>query len=474
MRQPKNYNLPEVFNATSIGFVFEFYSSKAENFIVENLSKLTTKTVTLTNDKTYEPSFGNAILVKEYNGKKPRYIFSLAQQKYSSIITIMESILDWISNTADCTIDNVMRINISFDHKHLETLSTLIQLDTNKLVLKIDEDYIYERFPFQKGSPYAMSVKKLLPISETTYTQDLVKNVNYIIGTPEKDYYGINFEDISKNVIQFNYIGGEDYAENKKGILEVLNYYILMTYQTLNEPEYTKPELFELRDLTDDFLKIQEAFYDADSFYKLYPDIKVNVNMSKNEQVIKTYWTMIRSKLFEAVVNHKLKKGEFNYDTDDAQFQLRNAKINCSGLSRFDLVKCDIRGIVESSNLIGCKVNNARIYNSKIVFNNDIKSSYLNAVTIDKKNKIEKCLVENNHEMLNCKITNSVIKFAGIGRSAVIDEESTIVDREEFVSKPKPGINVEEDRDYKWFQKLGGSTNEKGYGNEYIRPKYIK
>lgn len=474
MNKAKNYSLPEVFNATSIALTFEFYSSKSDKFIVEELSKLTAKNVLLSNIPTYKTSFGNSTLIKDYEGNKPKYSFSLHMQKYSSVITIMKEILDWITETSDCKLDTLMRVNISFDKEHLKTLRDISQIDTNKLVLKLDEKYIYERFPEQEKSSFACSVKQLMPVSNISYTQNIIKNVNYVIGKPIEDYYGINFDDIANNIIKFNYIGGEDYADKKKEIQEVLEYYILTLYQTLNEQEYSRSEINELESLTDNFMKIQEAYYDQASFFKLFPDVKVYVDMVKDEQMIKTFWATIRSKLFESVINHNMTKGEFNYDTDDSQFQLRNAKLKCFNLSNFDLVKCEISGIVKDSNLIACKVEHARIYNSKIVFNNNIKTSYLEHATIDKNNKIEKCVVENNNEMINCQIIDSVIKFAGIGRSAKIDDTTVIIDREEFSAPMAKGIDTGEIRDYKWFKEMAEFDDTQEFGNEYIKPKYIK
>ena len=74
-----------------------------------------------------------------------------------------------------------------------------------------------------------------MPISEALYTPDLIKNVNYIIGTPKGKHWAINFEEFSRGILEFNYIGGVDYAEKQKEIMEVLEYYVIKTYQSFNE-----------------------------------------------------------------------------------------------------------------------------------------------------------------------------------------------------------------------------------------------
>jgi len=474
MNHPKKYNLPEVFNNVSLGFTFEFYSSKATDFIVENLGDLTTKNIILTNGNSYEPTFGNAVLIKEYEGQKPRYSFRLAQQRYDSIIPLMREVLGWISETSQCTHDTVMRVNMSFDHRHLQTLNTLSKMNPQKLILKMDEEFIYERFPEQEFSPYSMSIKQLLPISEAVYVPDLIKNVNYVIGIPKTSYYGINFEDYTKGILEFNYIGGDDYASKVKEILEVVQYFVIKTYQSLNENDYTKEEVRELKKLTEEFYKIQEAYYEPEKFNELFKDIKVAVDLRRDSQLIKAYWHKIRNTLFETVINNKMRTGQFNFDTQYGVYQLRKAEITCTNIDGFDLVLCEASGVMKNCNFISCEVNNARIYNSKVVKGTTINDSYLQKVTVDKENILEHCFVENNHEMLNCNIKDSVIKFAGIGKSAKLDEGTVIIDREDKIRPEAIGVEVEEIRDYKWFKDLlGKKPEDHTFGNEYIKKRYI-
>ncbi len=404
MNKPKSYTLPELFSSALMGFTFEFYSSKDTNFIVENLSKLTMKNVVVTNTNTYPPKYSQSILLKEYDGEKPRYSFKLAQQRYESVLPIIKNILNWITETAECKRDNLMRVNLSFDHEHLQTLESISKMNPQKLILKLDEEHIYNKFPNQKDSPYCISINQLLPITEAVYSLDLVKNTNYIIGVPKKNYYGVNFVDHTRGVLEFNYIGGEDYAENESRILELLEYYIIKTFQSLNEVGFNKQEIFKLEELTEQFYKIQEAYYEPEKFSKLFPDINLSIDIKNEPQILKSFWPKIRSHLFEVVVNNKFTKGDFNYDTEYGAYQLRKAELNCSTLKNYDLVLCNISGITENCNIISCKVNNARMYNTRVVKNNEIKNSYLQKISAEKGNLIETCVVENNREMINCDI----------------------------------------------------------------------
>ena len=474
MRNPKKYNLPEVFNDTNIGFVFEFFSSKDTNFIVENLSKLVAKNVILTNSTTYEPTYSKAILLKEYEGKKPRYSFKFARQNFMTAIPLLKEVLGWISETSECTFNTVMKVNMSFNHERLNTLQTISKMNPQKLILKFDEEYIYERFADQEFSPYSISINQLLPLNETVYSHDLIKNVNYVVGVPTKSYYGINFVDYTRGILEFNYIGGFDYAEKEKEIIEILEYYVIKTYQSINENDYTKNELIKLKNLTQEFYKIQEAYYEIDKFKELFPEIQIGIDIRQDSQLLKSYWPKIRNTLFDLVINNDLREGQFNYDRDFGANQLRHAKLNCTTIKNFDLVRCDITGIVENCNLISCEIDNARIYNSKIVKGTNISDSYLSGVSIERENNIENCFVENNYELLNCNIRESIVKFAGIGKSARLDESSVIITREDHVIPSTSGIEIEEIRDYKWFKDLLGKKPEgHEWANEYKKKRYI-
>jgi len=472
MNNPKSYSLLEVFNHVNIGFVFEFYSSKGTSFIVKELGNKTIKNIMLTNNIDSVPSFANAVLVKEYEGDKPRYSFKLAQQNFHSATPIVKNVLEWISQTSECTNDTRMKVYLSFDNKHLNTLESISLMDTAKLILKFDESYIYSRFPQQKSSPYSLSIKSLSRINENIYSSSIIKGKNSIIRIPINEYDGINFKDYTTGVLEFNYIGGANYSEKDTEIMEILEFYVIKTFQSLNEQYYTREELTELNDLAEGYIKHQDHFQNIESFTANHPDIKVSVNLNTSEQAIKTFWPTIKKQLFEMVVNNSFSKGEFNYDSDTTKCQIRNAHLNGTSIKNMDLVECTVSGVLENCYLYTCKISNSRIYSSKIIKENSITNSYIKNAVIDSNNLIDQCVVDNLNEMINCVIRKSLIKFAGIGSLAKLDESSTIVELKEYMPSVTNGVEVEEIRDYKWISKMSKS-NDIGFQNIYKKPKLI-
>jgi len=473
MRQPKHYSVLEVLNFSDVGLMFEFYSTKESNFIVEELGRLVGKNIIITNDDCYHPSYSSAVLLKEYEAKRSRYQFSIAPQNYHSILPIIDSVTEWISESCETTLDTQLKVSLSFNHRHLDTLSSISQMNPTRLILKFDENEIYRRFPGQKGSPYALSIKNLAPITNYINETEIEQNIKYILNTPYTEFYGINFKEYTRGILECNYIGGVDYAEKTKEIKDILEYFILKTYQSINEEEYNDFERYEMKRITEGFDKIQMAFYDPEIFLKEFKDLKVYVDLKTSTQTLKTYWNVLRKPLFEMIINGGLREGQFNYDAQVGRFQLRKGKVGGISIKDMDLVSCDLSGVMENCSFISCDISKARIYNSKFIRNNKVNESYLNGASINKGNEVHKSYILNDEEMVNCEVTESVIKFATPGRDLKVDEKSTVIVKQMPLPQKTDAVKVDEIRDYSWIKKMR-KTEDQGFQNEYIRNKYLK
>ena len=241
---------------------------------------------------------------------------------------------------------------------------------------------------------------------------------------------------------------------------------------SLNESNISNEEYNKLRKLTDNYYKIQEIYYDSNKFNEIFPEINLFVDLRKDSQVIKSYWTKIRNMLFEAIINNNFKKGDFNYDTQYSSFQIRNAELKCTNLKNFDIVKCNVSGVTEKCNFISCEITNARIYQSVIVNNSEVKDSYLKNISVEHKNIIDNCFIDNNYELINCTIKNSIIKFASLGQTVNIDDNTIIIDRQDKIEQNNSGIEIEEIRDYKWIANLTGKKSyDHTMANEFIQKR---
>jgi hypothetical protein len=474
MRQPKSYSIQELFNFSNIGLIFEFYSTKESNFVVSHLSNRTAKNIILTNETKYQPTYGNAILIKEYEAKKSRYQFHIASQNYHSMIPILNSVLEWLNESATTTHDTNLKISLSFDHKHLDTLSSISVMNPTRLMLKFDENFIYSRFPEQKHSPYALSIKSLTPIATYINEKEIAKNIDNILTLPSASYYGIDFSNYTRGILECNYIGGKNYPQKTKEINEILEYFVVKTYQSLNEESYDISEINEMKRITENFGKIQMSYLNPDIFEKEFPDLKVYVDLKISSQTLKTYWNFVRKPLFEMILNGNLRKGQFNYDSQLGRFQLRKGYIGGTLLKNLDFIKCEITGVMENCVFQGCNIVNSRAYNSKFISGNKIINSYIESASINKQNEIINSYVINNEEIINCSIKESVIKFATPGRDITLDENSTLVVAKQSLPKKTDAVQIEEIRDYSWIKNMNKKSDDIGFGNLYDRNKYLK
>jgi RNA binding exosome subunit len=476
-RKSKHYSVLEVLNFSNIGMCWQFYSTKESDFIVSALSKCISKNIVLTNECKYEPSYSNTILLKEYEAKKSRYQLKIASENYHAILPIVDSVSKWLSENTQTAHDTNLKVSLSFNHRHLDTLESISQMNPTRLVLKFDENFIYSRFPEQKYSPYALSIKTLSPISTYVNESDVAKNIDYMLTLPAAKYYGIDFSNYTQGILEYNYIGGKNYPKKLQEIKEILEYIIIKTYQSLNEDAefYTAFEMEEMKRITEGFSKIQMSYYDPDIFLKEFENIKLFIDLKTSTQTIKSFWTTLRKPLFEMILNGHLREGQFNYDTEVGKFQLRKGKVGGTLLKNIDFIKCEITGVLENCTFMNCNVVNSRVYNSKFIDGNKLINSYAEAVSINKHNEVTNSYIINTDEVINCPIKESVIKFATVGRGMTLDENSTIIVKQEALPKKTEAVQVETIRDYSWIKSLRKDDyKDEGFQNKYNKDTYSK
>jgi hypothetical protein len=173
------------------------------------------------------------------------------------------------------------------------------------------------------------------------------------------------------------------------------------------------------------------------------------------------------------IVNGNLRQGQFNYDTDNARFQLRNGILSGNIIRNMDFVSCKLSGVFENCNFIGSTIERSRIDRANFIRGNVLKESYASRISVNQENEIDRCYIVNSEEMINCNVKESVIKFATPGKRMKADDRSTIVIKQMPLPVKSDAVHVEEIRDYSWIKKMRKSE-DKGFQNEYSKNKYMK
>lgn len=468
MRKSKTYSVAEVFESAELNLTYEFYSSKHTDFIVNQLAEILGKNVVLTNDAGYHPTALNSILLKEYNADKPKYQLKVGTTAYNSINPRHNFLLMWINENASLNFSTILKTELSFKHRDLQTLNTLSHLNVPKMVLRLDEQFMHSRFPEGASSPFSMSIKRIVPMGNFINASEIISNIDNLFQMPIAEYYGIDFTNYTNGTITSNYICG-NYSSKPEDVQEVFEYLILTTYQVLNESEYTQKEIEELQSLTEEYLNLRNLYYNSDKFLKEYKDVKLSVDLKSESEVIKAQWHQLRDPLFKLIFESGFKKGKFNWDSERGTYQIKEADLRGTKITGLDVLKCDITGsILENVHLWNNKIQNSRVKNATAVSKNDLQESYMENTRIDRNNKVSKSYIRNNGEIINCSVDDSIIFNAGIGKSAKLEESCTLINSKEIEPKPpKQGIKSEEVRDYRWIKSLDGEKKDKGYGNEF-------
>lgn len=469
MRNPKSYSIAEVFNNTEIGFVFEFYTSKSIGFMEKDISNILGKRVIVTSDESYNPTWTSAVLLENFKAARSKYTLKVGPQQYDNIKPGLRILLMWINENATLDRSTKMSVDLSFNHRNLQTLRTISNMNVGKMLLKFNESYVNDKFPDSVNNPSAMSIKKIVPLANFVNSSQVIHRVEDVFQLPISEHYGIDFTNYHHGNLRFNYIIGEDYADSPEDVEQVLEYYVITTYQSLNETDYTKKEVAELGRMSKNYLHLKNLWYNPERFLKEYKDMKVMIDLNTGNDLIKTHWDHIRRPLFKLLFESEITKGKFNWDSDAGAFQVSKAKIDGAFMSDIEIVQCELNGcVLERVEMWGSNIQNTRIKNSIVVSKNQINECVLDSVRADRSNKIEESYIKNRGEIINCKLNNTIIQDAGLGNDAKLDEGSIVINKKEFMPQLVKGVESPEIRDYRWIKSLRDDDYEDtGYGNEY-------
>jgi len=133
-------------------------------------------------------------------------------------IKIVPKFLDFIKNNGNTDTKTGLHVSIS-----LKDISLKPKMDIIKLLCFHDEELVYKHFKDRKGNEFAISVKEKLFKPDYKF-QDLYKIMH--TGKLEKNviggkFFGINFDKIENNYLEFRYMGSSGY-ETKWDSIKIL------------------------------------------------------------------------------------------------------------------------------------------------------------------------------------------------------------------------------------------------------------
>jgi len=422
------FNKSNALASSVIGFEFEFFSDMTRGRIVDSLSKLLNKKIVLSNKYHSDvPVSANTFkLEPDYSGGSKMNELITGPMPYVEAIPILIKVLRWIDANGWTTDECAFQFSISFDKMNRD-INRMEELDRLKFVLGIDEGLIYSKFGNRTNSVYAKSIKRVVPRNRFAMIENLTTIDPKLFRIPDEKYFGANFTKVPDGYIEIRYLGGRDYQKKISSIREVIDYVVLLLHDILTgKKPYDKKDLEKLKEMMKDYSKVVRSFSDPDSFFLNFPDFHLLVDLKGYEENIKTYFPMIREKIFDLIVEGNVRSGFFNYDTTTGRFQLKDAKCKHSiFLKDLDLIDCKIRNAkVINCKLYGCEVKNSELHECQIENGNKIFSGKIKDTSASYGNLIEGCYIDCPRHMIDCEVKGGVIRKADLGGNAEVSEET--------------------------------------------------
>lgn len=436
----------EVLSSSKCGIEFEFFTELTAKEVCKSLGRELGKRIivpivlkgldkkeTGNYHSEMEPTATMFKLERDYSGGKDMFEMITGPLAYEEARLVLIKTMQWIQLNGWTDPKCAIHLNVSFNPYKSKLKLSLMNLNILKFILGFDEEFIYSRFPNRRDSVYAKSINNIYPVNRFVFYDkpDNVDATSYIV--PDEKYYGVNFTKLAKDYLELRYLGGDGYEFKISKILEVLDYFIFRLYDTLEHNDtYTSYEKNKLMGILRDQKKVVECFSDPEIFLLAFPDILITVDMKGEYQIIKAYWVTLRDKLFTLVADSGLKKGHFNYDTDMAAWQLKNAVMNkANKIKNMEIFDSELSGTFEEVNFYRCNIKTSRLLKCKLIDSNEVYDSKVEHTASQITNKLEKCYINNPTELIDCEVISGVIRRGIIGKNAEISPQTLIVDSKE-------------------------------------------
>lgn len=347
----------------------------------------------------------------------------------------LQFILKWLRETKDVYTTNRcgLHININYPNK-----SYISDIDILRFILTFDEEEVYKRFPNRRDNIYTKSIKSIAPI-HNNFDFTSIKMAKAHFRYPNTKYFGINFEKLAKNYLEFRYIGGKDYEKKSLEIMELIDYFLV----SLKNSYYAKYDNKLQKKLEDIVNKKKDLYLAGKSYFhfkNIFRNIKLLIDTKSNEETIKSFFPKIWDRLFpllDSVIDLKYtKKGVINYDSDNSILEFQGFYFNKSIINSMGCIFYDCKienSVMESEQLYYCKIKNSDLINC-IANVTNIKSGRI------KDGNYMSCEIDDtyingkNLYIEQSKISKGIFR-EGSYANCIIEDDVEVIDAEEVKSR---------------------------------------
>jgi hypothetical protein len=433
MTQSNILDQTKIFYSSVVGFEMEFYSEMPRKEIAKELGRILRKNIVVGDvyhsDLVVAPDTFK--LEPDFSGGSKMNELITSPMPYQESVAVATKILAWIRENGWTDEKCALHANISFDKMKIDLKWPIESVNRLKFILGFDEEMIYDKFPNRRQSIYARSINKIFPINKFVFSDadDYVQVSEENYELPNEKYYGINFSKLSKGYFEIRYMGGRNYEKKTLDIMNILNYIILFTYNTLQSNyAYTDKEIARLQRIMKDHKKVVTSFSDFESFQSNYPKINLSVDLKSAQEILKTFYPVLREQIFNLIVRCGFTGGYINYDADVSRYQIKNATMmSAFPLQGFEVINSKIRGNVLECHLYACDIRNSHIVDCVLHGDNEVKDSKVINTPAYQGNVLERCYIDNKKHLINCQVIGGIIRSGDIGQNAQISKTTEVI-----------------------------------------------
>jgi hypothetical protein len=407
-----------------VGFEFEFYTKRSFYKLLELLNR-ELDPIKVHGRRRYHSDFVpdeyNFKIEPDASGGPNMCELITGPLPYVNAKIIMLKILKILQdhgNTGDrCSI----HINISFDKDKCD--KDVTEVNKLKMILDIDENLIYKFFPNRKDNFYAKSIKKLIPFKNFHYSTDAVNlTLNNFALPDDTKYYGVNLKEAYNGRLEFRYIGGEDYQFKTREIMELMDYFIILSWNSIND-KLTDDNIEDLKDYLEENINQFKHFTRFENFIAEFPTIQLESDMNDNFIIMKSQYSQLQDKLFDVIRNiYDLSNCIINYDSMENRIEIIDAVfetiftlksvnlIDCK-ITNGEYIRCDFQRVeLKNAHLSNCSLVNTELFNCK-----------LENCDVDESSSLRECYFEGGSE----SVMNGDFQ-SGIMRGGVVGQYGTL------------------------------------------------
>jgi len=434
-----NYN--NILKNAIVGFEFEFYTSKPYYKLLEMFNRELSP-IKVHGFRKYHSSFKpdayNFKVEPDLSGGIDLVELITGPMHYPDCKIIMLKILKLLQDIAYTDEKCSLHINISFDKNAEKKIDQLVPI---KLILDVDEDDIFRLFPSRENNFYAKSVKRLIPYKGYKQSNSLVDIIIANLELPDTKYFGINIKEYTQGWLEYRYIGGTDYQFKTKDIIYLLDYFILLTWNSIDK-EIDEDDKEKILDYLSDNISNFKNFTTYEDFISEYPSVKIEVDKNDDFMIVNSYYNKIYDKVYDLIMNtYNLRDAIINYDNETQRLELVDTFVKgIFDIKYWDFIECEI----VDGTYYKCHINDSDIKNSHIesstIENSEIHNSKLTSCKINNGCVLEKVYFYGG--FLDGEMKSGIFRGGTIGPNAIIgDDVKLITDDDNYFGTSLSGIS---------------------------------